>query len=89
MSSMPWMFQSHITDAKIRRFEIALQAIAGLDWNAMTSDQALANLRDAITIARVALERQGRPELAIGCVGPRTSYKTSLPGPSPKAVRGG
>jgi hypothetical protein len=30
-----------------------------------------------------------RPELAIGCVGPRTSYKTSLPGPSPKAVRGG
>jgi hypothetical protein len=59
MSSMPWMFQSHITDAKIRRFEIALQAIAGLDWNAMTSDQALANLRDAITIARVALERQG------------------------------
>jgi hypothetical protein len=53
------MFQSHIADAKIRRFETALQAIAGLDWNAMTSDQALANLRDVITIARVALERQG------------------------------
>jgi hypothetical protein len=59
MSSVPWMFQSHIADAKIRRFETALQAIAGLDWNAMTSDQALANLRDVITIARVALERQG------------------------------
>jgi hypothetical protein len=53
MSSMPWMFQSHIADAKIRRFETALQAIAGLDWNAMTSDQALANLRGVITVARV------------------------------------
>jgi hypothetical protein len=59
MGSVPWMFQSHIADAKIRRFESALQAIAGLDWNAMTSDQALTNLRDVITIARVALERQG------------------------------
>jgi hypothetical protein len=38
MSSVPWMFQSHIVEAKIRRFETALQAIAGLDWNAMTSD---------------------------------------------------
>jgi hypothetical protein len=59
MSSVPWMYQSHIADAKIRRFETALQAIAGLDGNAMTSDQALANLQDVITIARVALERQG------------------------------
>jgi hypothetical protein len=59
MSSVPWMFQSHIVEAKIRRFETALQAIAGLDWNAMTSDQALANLREVITIARVAIERQG------------------------------
>jgi hypothetical protein len=59
MSSVPWMFQSHIAEAKIRRFETALQAIAGLDWNAMTSDQALANLQHVITIARVALERQG------------------------------
>jgi hypothetical protein len=55
MSSMPWVFQSHVADAKIRKFETALQAIAGLDWNTMTSDQALAN----ITIARDALERQG------------------------------
>jgi hypothetical protein len=59
MSSVPWMFQTHIAEAKIRRFETALQAIAGLDWNAMTSDQAVAKLRDVITIARVALERQG------------------------------
>ena len=59
MSSVPWMYQSHIADAKIRRFETALQAIAGLDGNAMTSDQALANLQDVITIARVALERHG------------------------------
>ena len=59
MSSLPWAYQPHVADAKIRRFETALQAIAGLDWNAMTSDQALANLRDVITIARVALERQG------------------------------
>jgi len=48
MSSVPWMFQSHVADAKVRQFETALQAIAGLDWNAMTSDQALANLRDVI-----------------------------------------
>ena len=59
MSSLPWMCQSHVADAKIRKYETALQAIAGLDWNTMTSDQALANLRDVITIARVALERQG------------------------------
>jgi hypothetical protein len=59
MSSLPWMYQSHVADAKIRRFETALQAIAGLDWSAMTSDQALATLRDVITIARVALERKG------------------------------
>jgi hypothetical protein len=59
MSNLPWMFQSHIADAKIRQFETALRAIAGLDWNAMTSDQALTNLRDVITIARVALERHG------------------------------
>jgi hypothetical protein len=59
MSSLPWMYQSHVADAKIRQFETALQAIAGLDWTTMTADQALANLRDVITIARVALERQG------------------------------
>jgi hypothetical protein len=59
MSGLPWMFQSHVADAKIRQFETALQAIAGLDLNAMTSDQAFANLRDVITIARAALERQG------------------------------
>jgi hypothetical protein len=59
MSGPPWMFQSHVAEAKIRQFETALQAIAGLDWNAMTSDQALAKLRDVITIARAALERQG------------------------------
>jgi hypothetical protein len=59
MSSLPWVFQSHIADAKLRQFETALQAIAGLDWKAMPSDQGLANLRDVITIARVALERQG------------------------------
>jgi hypothetical protein len=59
MSSLPWVYQSHIAEAKIRKFETALQAIAGLDWNTMTPDQALAKLRDAITISRVALERQG------------------------------
>jgi hypothetical protein len=59
MSGPPWMFQSHVAEAKIRQFETALQAIAGLNWNAMTSDQALAKLRDVITIARAALERQG------------------------------
>jgi hypothetical protein len=59
MSSVPWVFQSRIADAKIGQFETALQAIAGLDWNAMPRDQALANLRDVITIARVALEREG------------------------------
>jgi hypothetical protein len=59
MSSLPWAYQSHVADAKIRKFETALQAIAGLDWNTMTSDQALANLRNVITIARDALERQG------------------------------
>ena len=59
MSSLPWMFQSHVADAKIRKFETALQAVARLDWNTMTSDQALANLRNVITIARDALERQG------------------------------
>jgi hypothetical protein len=55
MSSVPWMFQSHVAEAKIRQFETALQAIAGLDWNTMISDQALAKLQDVITIARVAL----------------------------------
>jgi hypothetical protein len=59
MSSLPWVYQPHVADAKIRKFETALQAIAGLDWNTMTSDQALANLRNVITIARDALERQG------------------------------
>jgi hypothetical protein len=59
MSSLPWMCQSHVADAKIRKYETALQAIAGLDWNTMTSDQALANLRNVITIARDAIERQG------------------------------
>jgi hypothetical protein len=59
MSSLPWMFQSHVADAKIRKFESALQAVARLDWNTMTSDQALANLRNVITIARDALKRQG------------------------------
>jgi hypothetical protein len=34
-------------------------------------------------------ERRAGPKLAIGCVEPRTSYKTSLPGPSPKAVMAG
>jgi hypothetical protein len=59
MSSLPWVYRPHIADAKIRKFETALQAIAGLDWTTMTADQAVASLRDAITIARVALERQG------------------------------
>jgi hypothetical protein len=59
MSSLPWMCQSHVVDAKIRKYETALQAIAGLDWNTMSSDQALANLRNVITIARDAIERQG------------------------------
>jgi hypothetical protein len=44
MSSLPWVYRPHIADAKIRKFETALQAIAGLDWTTMT---------------RVALERQG------------------------------
>jgi len=59
MSNLPWVYQSHIRDAKIGRFETALQAIASLDCSAMTPDHALANLRDVITIARTALERQG------------------------------
>jgi hypothetical protein len=59
MSTLPWMYQSHVADAKIRQFETALQAIASLDLTTMTAAQALANLRDVITIARVALERQG------------------------------
>jgi hypothetical protein len=59
MSRVPWMYQSHVADAKIRQFETALQKIAALDCNALTSDQALTKLRDVITIARVALERQG------------------------------
>jgi hypothetical protein len=59
MSRVPWTYRSHIADAKIRQFETALQKIAALDCNALSSDQALANLRDVITIARVALERQG------------------------------
>jgi hypothetical protein len=59
MSRVPWTYRSHIADAKTRQFETALQKIAALDCNALSSDQALANLRDVITIARVALERQG------------------------------
>jgi hypothetical protein len=54
-----WVYQSHLAEAKIRKYEAALQLIAGLDWNTMTSDQALASLRNVITIARDAIERQG------------------------------
>jgi hypothetical protein len=59
MSSLPWVYRSHVAEAKIRQFETALQKIAALDCNALTTDQALTKLRDVITIARVALEREG------------------------------
>ena len=57
----PWMFQTHLADAKIKQYVAALQTIAGqeTDLDALAPDQALAKLRDVITIARRALERQG------------------------------
>jgi hypothetical protein len=44
---------------------------------------------DEITALSRQKERRAGPKLASGCVEPRTSYKTSLPGPSPKAVMAG
>jgi hypothetical protein len=59
--STPWMFQTHLAEAKIKRYEAALQTIAAqeTDLDALALDQALAKLRDVLTIARRALERQG------------------------------
>ena len=61
MSNLPWMFQTHVADAKVKQFEAALQTIAGREQvlQAMAPDQALATLHDATKIARAALERQG------------------------------
>ena len=61
MPNLPWMFQTHIADAKIKKFEAALQTIAGRepDLKAMAPDQALVTLRDVTKIARAALEQQG------------------------------
>jgi hypothetical protein len=56
---LPWMFQTHIADAKIEQFRTALKAIAALDYNSISFDQAQSTVRQAITIAEVALERNG------------------------------
>jgi hypothetical protein len=40
MNSLPWMYQSHIAAAKIKQFETALQAIAGLDWSTMSPSES-------------------------------------------------
>jgi hypothetical protein len=48
----PWMFQTHLADAKIKQYVAALQTIAGqeTDLDALAPDQALAKLRDVITM---------------------------------------
>jgi hypothetical protein len=55
------MYQAHIADAKIKKFEAALQTIAAResDLQAIAPGQALATLRDVTKIARDALEQQG------------------------------
>jgi len=47
------MFQTHLADAKIKQYVAALQTIAGqeTDLDALARDQALAKLRDVITMA--------------------------------------
>jgi hypothetical protein len=52
---------SRLADVRIKQYVAALQTIAGqeTDLDALAPDQALAKLRDVITITRRALERQG------------------------------
>ena len=55
----PWVAQVFERDRKFGLFHEVLQAIASLEphLNAVTSDQALAVLREVTRAARVALER--------------------------------
>ena len=59
VSNLPWMFQTHIADAKIAQFRAALETIAGLDLSIMAHEQAFTTLREVIATARVTLEREG------------------------------